>query len=86
MKTKEVIKILEDNKLTNVDKKKEKIMRPEKKEIEDRKNELQKQHDDLLVKINEGKNAVRNMEAGLIILQGAIKQCNWTLELYKKEK
>ena len=61
-------------------------MIPEKSEIEDRKKELQKQHDDLLVKINQGKEAIRSMEANLIILQGAIQQCNWTLELYKEEK
>ena len=61
-------------------------MRPRKEEIEDRKKELQKQHDDLLVKINQGKEAIRSMEANLIILQGAIQQCNWTLELFKEEK
>ena len=61
-------------------------MIPRKEEIEDRKKELQKQHDDLLVKINQGKEAIRSMEANLIILQGAIQQCNWTLKLFKKEK
>ena len=61
-------------------------MRPEKEEIEKRKKELQKQHDDLLVKINQGKEAIKNMETNLIGLQGAIQQCNWTLELYKEEK
>ena len=59
-------------------------MRPEKEEIESRKKELQKQHDDLLVKINQGKEAIRNMESTLISLQGAIQQCNWTLELFKE--
>ena len=61
-------------------------MIPRKEEIEDRKKELQKQHDDLLVKINQGKEAIRSMEANLIILQGAIQQCNWTLELFKEKK
>ena len=61
-------------------------MRPEKKDVEKRKEELQKQHDDLLIKINQGKEAIRSMEASLIGLQGAIQQCNWTLELFKEEK
>ena len=57
-----------------------------KEAVEKRKVELQKQHDDLLVKINQGKEAIRNMESTLISLQGAIQQCNWTLELFKEEK
>tara|TARA_Y100000310_G_scaffold5712_1_gene6623 strand:+ start:209 stop:400 length:192 start_codon:yes stop_codon:yes gene_type:complete len=61
-------------------------MKPEKKEIEDRKKDLQKQHDDLLAKINQGKEAIRSMETNLIGLQGAIQQCNWTLGLFKEEK
>ena len=61
-------------------------MGPEKKEIEERKESLQKQHDDLLTKINQGKEAIRSMDANLIILQGAIQQCNWTLSLYKEKK
>ena len=61
-------------------------MHPSKEEIESRKKELQKQHDDLLIKINQGKEAIRSMEANLIRLQGAIQQCNWTLELFKEEK
>ena len=61
-------------------------MGPEKKDIEERKKELKKQHDDLLVKINQGKEAIRSMDANLIILQGAIQQCNWTLSLYKEKK
>ena len=61
-------------------------MTPKKEEIENRKKELQKQHDDLLIKINQGKEAIRSMEANLIGLQGAIQQCNWTLEMYKEEK
>jgi len=61
-------------------------MRPEKKEIEERKKELRKQYDDLLEKINKGKEAIRSMEASLIILQGAIQQCDWTLNQYKEKK
>ena len=61
-------------------------MVPKKEEIENRKKELQKQHDDLLIKINQGKEAIRSMEANLIILQGAIQQCDWTLGLFKEEK
>ena len=61
-------------------------MRPEKKDVEKRKSELQKQHDDLLIKINEGRQAIANMEATLIGLKGAIQQCDWTLNLYKEEK
>ena len=61
-------------------------MHPSKKEIEDRKNELQKQHDDLASKINQGKEAMRSMEAQLMLISGAIQQCNWTLELFKGEK
>ena len=61
-------------------------MHPSKEEIESRKKELQKQHDDLLAKINEGKQAIKNMETNLIGLQGAIQQCNWTLGLFKEDK
>jgi hypothetical protein len=61
-------------------------MRPEKEDVEKRKLELQKQHDDLLIKVNEGKQAIATMEANLIGLKGAIQQCNWTLDLYKEEK
>ena len=61
-------------------------MRPTKEDIEKRKLELQKQHEDLLLKINQGKEAIRNMETTLISLKGAIQQCDWTLALYKEEK
>ena len=54
-----------------------------KEAIEKRKVELQKQHDDLLAKINQGKEAIKNMETSFIGLQGAIQQCNWTLGLFK---
>ena len=60
-------------------------MKPEKKEIEDKKKELKKQFDELSAKIKQGREAMRNMEATLISLQGAIQQCNWTLELFKEE-
>ena len=61
-------------------------MHPSKEELEDRKKELQKQFDDLATKIRQGKDAIKNMETNLIGLQGAIQQCNWTLELFKEEK
>ena len=57
-----------------------------KEEIEKRKKELQKQHDDLLAKINEGKQAITNMEISTIGIKGAIQQCDWTLNVLKKEK
>ena len=61
-------------------------MHPSKEELEDRKKKLQEQHDDLSTKINQGRDAIRNMEATINGLQGAIQQCNWTLELFKEEK
>ena len=61
-------------------------MRPEKEEIERRKKELQKQHDDLSVKIRQGRDALINMETTLVGLKGAVAQCDWTLELFKEEK
>ena len=61
-------------------------MRPEKEDIKKRKLELQKQHDDLLIKIKQGRDALINMETTLVGLKGAIAQCDWTLELYKDEK
>ena len=60
-------------------------MRPEKEDIKKRKLELQKQHDDLLVKIRQGRDALINMETTLVGLKGAIAQSDWTLELYKDE-
>ena len=54
--------------------------------IEVRKSELQKQHDDLLVKIRQGRDALTNMETTLVGLKGAIAQCDWTLELLKEKK
>jgi len=61
-------------------------MRPEKEDIEKRKVELQKRHDDIAEKINQARDAIRNMETTFIGLQGAIQQCDWTLSLYKEEK
>ena len=61
-------------------------MTPTKEEIESRKKDLQKQLEDLSAKITQGRDAIRNMEATINGLQGAIQQCNWTLELYKEDK
>ena len=56
-----------------------------KESIEKRKTEIKKQHDDLVVKIKEGKEAIANMEATLMGLKGAIAQADWTLGLFKEE-
>ena len=61
-------------------------MRPEKEDVEKRKLELKKQHDDLLIKIKQGRDALINMETTLVGLKGAIAQCDWTLELFKEKK
>ena len=61
-------------------------MRPEKQEIKDRKVSLQKQHDDLVAKIKQGRDALVNMETTLVGLKGAIAQCDWTLGRFKEEK
>ena len=61
-------------------------MRLEKEDVEKRKVELQKQHDDLVAKISQGRQAIANMEATVIGLKGAIQQCDWTLELFKEDK
>jgi len=57
-----------------------------KEDIEKRKKDLQKQHDDLVAKISEGKQAIANMEATLMGIKGAIAQSDWTLGLFKEEK
>tara|TARA_B100001123_G_scaffold132677_1_gene153844 strand:+ start:173 stop:358 length:186 start_codon:yes stop_codon:yes gene_type:complete len=57
-----------------------------KEDIEKRKTDLQKQHDDLVAKISEGKQAIANMEATLMGIKGAIAQSDWTLGLFKEEK
>ena len=61
-------------------------MRPEKEDVKKRKVELQKQHDDLLIKIRQGRDALVNMQTTLVGLKGAIQQCDWTLGLFKEEK
>ena len=57
-----------------------------KEDIEKRKSDLQKQHDDLVAKIKEGKEAIANMEATLMGIKGAMAQADWTLGLFKEEK
>ena len=57
-----------------------------KEDIEKRKTDLQKQHDDLTKKITQGKEAIANMEATLMGVKGAIAQADWTLGLFKEEK
>ena len=57
-----------------------------KEDIEKRKTDLQMQHDDLVAKITEGKQAIANMEATLMGIKGAIAQADWTLGLFKEEK
>ena len=54
-----------------------------KEDIEKRKTDLQKQHDDLVAKISEGKQAIANMEATLMGIKGAVAQADWTLGLFK---
>ena len=48
--------------------------------------QIKKQHDDLVAKISEGKQAIANMEATLMGIKGAIAQADWTLGLFKEEK
>jgi len=57
-----------------------------KEDIDKRKSDLQKQHNDLVAKIKEGKEAIVNMEATLMGIKGAIAQADWTLDLFKEEK
>ena len=57
-----------------------------KEDIEKRKTEIKKQHDNLVIKIKEGKEAIANMEATLMGLKGAIAQADWTLDLFKEKK
>ena len=57
-----------------------------KESIEKRKTEIKKQHDDLVAKISEGKQAIANMEATLMGIKGAIAQADWTLGLFKEEE
>ena len=51
-----------------------------KEKILERKKELEIQIKDLINKINEGKAAIRNMESSVGQIQGAIQQCNWTID------
>ena len=57
-----------------------------KEDIDKRKSDLQKQHNDLVAKIKQGKEAITNMEATLMGIKGAIAQADWTLGLFKEEK
>ena len=45
-----------------------------------RKKELEIQIKDLINKINEGRDAIRNMESSVGQIQGAKQQCNWTID------
>ena len=45
-----------------------------------RKKELEGQAKDLINKINQGRDAIRNMESSVGQIQGAIQQCNWTID------
>ena len=51
-----------------------------KEKILERKKELEIQIKDLINRINEGKAAIRNMESSVGQVQGAIQQCNWTID------
>ena len=51
-----------------------------KEKILTRKKELEKQAKDLVDKINQGREAIRNMESSVGQIQGAIQQCNWTID------
>ena len=51
-----------------------------KEKILDRKKELEKQMTDLVNNINKGRDAIRNMESSVGQVQGAIQQCNWTID------
>ena len=51
-----------------------------KEKILERKKELEKQGKDLMDKINQGKEAIKNMESSVGQIQGAIQQCNWTID------
>ena len=57
-----------------------------KEEINERKKALQNQHEDVAQKINQGKNALGNLEATLMGLKGAISQIDWVLGLFVDEK
>ena len=52
----------------------------------ERKKELEKQLNDLIVKINQGRDAIRNMESSVAQIQGAIQQCDWTIDKMELEE
>ena len=54
-----------------------------KEKILERKKELEKQMTDLVNNINKGRDAIRNMESSVGQVQGAIQQCNWTIDQMK---
>jgi hypothetical protein len=56
-----------------------------KEALEKRKEELQKQHDNLSGKINQGREAIRSMDAQLLLISGAIQQCDFFLNMEKKD-
>ena len=56
-----------------------------KEKILNRKKELEKQMTDLVNKINQGRDAIRNMESSVGQIQGAIQQCNWTIDKMELE-
>ena len=56
-----------------------------KEAVEKRKAELQKQHDELSAKINQGREALRSLDAQLLLISGAIQQCDFFLNIEKKD-
>jgi chromosome segregation ATPase len=57
--------------------------RMKKESVEKRKKELDKQLADLIAKVNQGRDAIKNMESSINQIQGAIQQCNWTLDQFE---
>ena len=51
-----------------------------KEKILARKKELEIQIKDLVNNIDKGRDAIRNMESSVGQIQGAIQQCNWTID------
>ena len=56
-----------------------------KDKILERKKQLEQQAKDLVNKINQGRDAIRNMESSVGQIQGAIQQCNWTIDKMELE-
>jgi|TARA_Y100000289_G_scaffold22620_1_gene22032 vacuolar-type H+-ATPase subunit I/STV1 len=50
-----------------------------------RRKELEKQGQDLVDKIKQGKDAIKNMESSVSQIQGAIQQCDWTMSQLEPE-